>query len=323
MRSTLVSQFGDPRQVIALVEAGRVAPGPGEVEVALSLASINPSDLIPVTGAYSARTTLPFVPGFEGFGTVTRVGTGVAALKPGDRVVPIGASGLWQEYLIRPAAWCFPLPDDIGETDAATCYVNPLTALQLIEALRAHFGSLDRRRIGVTAAGSAIGGMLMKLLAGEGADATGIVRSERSADRLATAVPGRVVLGDEDRVPQLRLDAVIDAVGGPFAGDLILRTLEPGGAFIQYGALSGVPVPQAAIHARPDIRLSFLWLRTWVHSAGRAAIEAAFARSFDGLRNGLFSSRIAEIYPLSQLEAALAHQADPGRDGKLLIDPRC
>ncbi|WP_326494148.1 zinc-dependent alcohol dehydrogenase family protein [Ensifer sp. SL37] len=323
MRSTLVSQFGDPRQVIAMVDAGRVAPAAGEVEVALSLAAINPSDLIPVTGAYSARTTLPFVPGFEGFGTVTRVGPGVTSLKPGDRVVPIGASGLWQEYLIRPAEWCFALPDDIGETDAATCYVNPLTALQLVKALRQHFGPLGGRRIGVTAAGSAIGGMLMKLLAGEDADATGIVRSARSAERLATGAPGHIVFGDEGRVPQLRLDAIIDAVGGPFAGDLILRTLEPGGAFIQYGALSGVPVPQAAIQARPDIRFSFLWLRTWVHSAGRPVIEAAFAKSFEGLRSGLFSSRIAEIYPLSKLDAALAHQADPSRDGKLLIDPRC
>lgn len=323
MRSTLVSQFGDPRQVIALVDAERVAPAAGEVEVALSLAAVNPSDLIPVTGAYSARTTLPFVPGFEGFGTVTRIGTGVTTLKVGDRVVPIGASGLWQEYLIRPSEWCFALPEDIGETDAATCYVNPLTALQLIEALRTHFGSLDGRRIGVTAAGSAIGGMLMRLLAGEGADTIGIVRSARSAERLATEVPGHIVLGDESHVPQLRLDAIIDAVGGAFAGDLIQRTLEPGGAFIQYGALSGVPVPQAAIQARPDIRFSFLWLRTWVHSAGRPAIEAAFARSFEGLRSGLFSSRIAEIYPLSRLDAALAHQADPGRDGKLLIDPRC
>jgi NADPH:quinone reductase-like Zn-dependent oxidoreductase len=323
MRSTLVSQFGDPRQVIAMVDAERVAPAAGEVEVALSLAAINPSDLIPVTGAYSARTTLPFVPGFEGFGTVTRVGPGVTSLKPGDRVVPIGASGLWQQYLIRPAEWCFALPHDIGETDAATCYVNPLTALQLIEALRQHFGSLGGRRIGVTAAGSAIGGMLMKLLAGEGADTTGIVRSARSAERLATEVPGHIVLGDEGRVPQLRLDGIIDAVGGPFAGDLIQRALEPGGAFVQYGALSGVPVPQAAIQARPDIRFSFLWLRTWVHSAARPAIEATFAKSFEGLRSGLFSSRIAEIYPLSRLDAALAHQADPSRDGKLLIDPRC
>lgn len=323
MRSTLVSQFGDPRQVIALVDAERPAPAAGEIEVALSLAAINPSDLIPVTGAYSARTSLPFVPGFEGFGTVARIGAGVTSLKAGDRVIPIGASGLWQEYLLRPAEWCFALPDDISDTDAATAYVNPLTALQLIEALRAHFGSLEGRRIGVTAAGSAIGGMLMKLLAGEGADATGIVRSERSAERLAREVPGQVVIGDERHRPQLRVDAIIDAVGGPFAGNLIAGTLEPGGAFIQYGALSGVPVPQAAIQARPDIRFSFLWLRTWVHSAGRTAIETAFARSFDGLRSGLFASRIAEIYPLSQLDAALRHQADPGRDGKLLIDPRC
>ncbi|WP_429807714.1 zinc-dependent alcohol dehydrogenase family protein [Ensifer sp. B1-9] len=323
MRSTLVRQFGDPRQVIALVDAERMAPAAGEVEVALSLAAINPSDLIPVSGAYSARTSLPFVPGFEGFGTVTRVGAGVTSLKPGDQVVPIGASGLWQEYLIRPAEWCFALPDDISETDAATCYVNPLTALQLIAALRGHFGSLDRRRIGVTAAGSAIGGMLMKLLAGEGAEAAGIVRSQRSAERLAREIPGQIALGDEQRLPDLRFDAIIDAVGGPFAGNLILRTLEPGGAFIQYGALSNVPVPQAAIQARPDIRFSFLWLRAWVHSAGRAAIEAAFAKSFEGLRSGLFRSRIAEIYPLSRLDAALAHQADSGRDGKLLLDPRC
>lgn len=323
MRSTLVRQFGDPRQVIALVDAERAAPGPGEVEVALSLAAINPSDLIPVTGAYSARTTLPFVPGFEGFGTVTRVGSGVTALKPGDRVVPIGASGLWQEYLLRPAEWCFALPDDIADTDAATCYVNPLTALRLIEALRAHFGSLEARRIAVTAAASAIGGMLMKLLAGEGAEATGVVRSQRSAERLSREIPGRIVLGDESHVPELRFDAIIDAVGGAFAGDLILRTLEPDGAFIQYGALSNVPVPQTAIQARADIRFSFLWLRSWVHSAGRTAIEAAFAKSFEGLRSGLFSSRIAQIYPLSQLDDALAHQADAGRDGKLLLDPRC
>lgn len=324
MRSTLVSQFGDPRQVIALVDAERLPPGPGEVEIALSLSAINPSDLIPVTGAYSARTSLPFVPGFEGVGTVARVGAGVTALKPGDRVVPIGASGLWQEYLVRPAAWCFSVPDDIDDRRAATSYVNPLTALRLIEALKAHFGSATGRKIGVTAAGSAIGGMLMQLLAGEGAKPVAIVRSERSAERLAADAAGEIVVADEGSIPSpLAFDAILDAVGGPFAGDLIRRTLEPGAAFIQYGALSGVPVPIPAIQARPDVRFSFLWLRTWVHAAGRPAIEAAFAESFAGLRSGLFSSRIAQIYPLNRLDEALAHQVDPKRDGKLLLDTRC
>ncbi|MGF6172522.1 zinc-dependent alcohol dehydrogenase family protein [Ensifer sp. 4252] len=324
MRSTLVSQFGDPRQVIALVDAERMPPGPGEVEVALSLSAINPSDLIPVTGAYSARTTLPFVPGFEGVGTIARVGAGVTTLKPGDRVIPIGASGLWQEHLVRPAEWCFAVPDDIDDRQAATSYVNPLTALRLIEALKAHFGSMTGRRIGVTAAGSAIGGMLTKLIASEGARPVAIVRNERSAQRLASDAVGEIVVADEGRLPSgPAFDAILDAVGGPFAGDLISRTLQPGAAFIQYGALSGVPVPIPAIQARPDVRFSFLWLRTWVHAAGRQAIEEAFTQSFAGLRTGPFSSRIAQIYPLSRLDEALAHQADSRRDGKLLIDTRC
>ncbi|WP_018239005.1 zinc-dependent alcohol dehydrogenase family protein [Ensifer sp. BR816] len=322
MRSTLVRQFGDPEQVIELVETGRTEPAPGEVEVEISLAAINPSDLIPVTGAYRARTELPFVPGFEGVGTVSRVGAGVHQLKPGDRVVPIGASGLWQQFLVRPAEWCFAVPDDVSDMQAAMSYVNPLTALRLVEALRTHFGSLEHRSVGVTAAGSAIGGMLMKLLALEGSAPTAILRSDKSRHRLGEGYP--IIVTDGGGVPAgTRFDAVLDAVGGTLAAGLISRSISPGGTFIQYGALSGVPVPQAAIAGRPDVRFAFLWLRTWVHSAGREALEAAFARSFAGLRDRLFASPVAASYPLSRLDEALAHQADPLRNGKILLDPRC
>jgi NADPH:quinone reductase-like Zn-dependent oxidoreductase len=322
MRSTLVRQFGDPGQVIELVDAPRPAAGAGEVEVEISLAAINPSDLIPVTGAYSARTVLPFVPGFEGVGIVRRVGPDVQGIKAGDRVVPIGASGLWQQFLLRPAEWCFRVPDGIEDAQAAMSYVNPLTALRLVEALREHFGSLEGMDVGVTAAGSAIGGMLMKLLALEGAVPTAMLRSERRRGRLGEA--HRILVADSgDLLMDSQFDAVLDAVGGALAGELIGRSIRPGGTFIQYGALSGAPVPQTAIIGRPDIRFAFLWLRTWVHSAGRETLEAAFLRSFAGLQSGLFASPVAATYPLSRLADALAHQADPDRDGKILLDPRC
>ncbi|MCA1366683.1 zinc-dependent alcohol dehydrogenase family protein [Bradyrhizobium sp. BRP14] len=322
MRSTLVRQFGDPKQVIELAEAPRPAPRAGEVEIEISLAAINPSDLIPVTGAYSARTALPFVPGFEGVGAVSRVGPDVRGLKAGDRVIPIGASGLWQQFLVRPAEWCFRVPDEIDDRQAAMSYVNPLTAMRLVEALRAHFGSLAGLSVGVTAAGSAIGGMLTKLLSLEGMVPTAILRSEKSGIRLGEA--HRILIANGDDFPaDVRFDAVLDAVGGPLAGVLIGRSIDAGGAFIQYGALSGVPVPQAAIAARPDVRFAFLWLRTWVHSAARDALETAFARSFEGIGNGLFESPVAAIYPLSRIADALAHQHDQHRDGKILLDPRC
>ncbi|NRP71383.1 Mycocerosic acid synthase [Ensifer psoraleae] len=322
MRSSLVRQFGDPGQVIALVDVDRAMPGTGEVEIAVSLSAINPSDLIPVTGAYSARTVLPFVPGFEGVGVISRVGAGVQGPQPGNRVIPIGASGLWQQFLVRPAEWCFSVPDDIDDAQAATSYVNPLTAVRLVEQLREHFGSLKGRSVGVTAAGSAIGGMLLRLLALEDMTTTAIVRSEKSVSRLGDA--HRIVVADGNSLPpRLAFDAVLDAVGGTLAGELITRSVQSGGIFLQYGALSGVPVPQAAISGRPDVRFAFLWLRTWVHSAGRDALEAAFARSFAGLRDGLFASPIAATYPLSRLAEALAHQANPLRAGKILLDPRC
>ncbi|WP_376101006.1 alcohol dehydrogenase catalytic domain-containing protein (plasmid) [Roseomonas sp. CCTCC AB2023176] len=57
---------------------------------------INPSDLVPVAGAYPYRTALPFVPGFEGVGTVERLGSAAAAgapLRPGQRVLPLGSAG--------------------------------------------------------------------------------------------------------------------------------------------------------------------------------------------------------------------------------------
>lgn len=296
-------------------------------EIAIDRAAINPSDLIPVTGAYRNRTVLPFVPGFEGIGTVSRIGAGVSGLKPGDRVLPLGASGLWQSYLQRPAEWCFAVPDDLPVDQAATAYVNPMTALRLIAALKDHFGGktgIAGRRIAITAAGSAIGGMLLIALSAEGAEVTAIVRSETTLARLP-ALPGlqTCVMRQQSIGQGMVFDGVLDAVGGETGGNLLMHHLSPGGLFLQYGALSGVPVAQAILSARPDVRFAFLWLRTFVHSTGRQALSDALAECFDGVRNGTFASDIAATYPLSRLSDALSHQTAPDRRGKILLDPRC
>lgn len=297
------------------------------VEIAIERAAINPSDLIPVIGAYSNRTILPFVPGFEGTGTVSRTGAGVTGLKPGDRVLPLGASGLWQSYLQRPAEWCFAVPDDLSADQAATAYVNPMTALRLIAALKDHFSGktdLPGRRIAITAAGSAIGRMLLMALSAEGAEVTAVVRSETTLARLP-ALPGlQTCVTRRQSIDQgIVFDGVLDAIGGETGGSLLLHHLSPGGEFLQYGALSGVPIAQAILCARPDVRFAFLWLRTFVHSAGRQVLSDALTECFDGVRNGTFVSEIAATYPLSRLSDALSHQAAPDRRGKILLDPRC
>ena len=242
-------------------------------------------------------------------------GNTVWGLSVGQRVLPIGASGLWQDYLIRPAQWCFPVPDDLSDEQAAMAYVNPLTAFRLIDAAEAHFGKRGGQRVGVTAAASAIGRMLLPLLAEAGFRPVALVRSAQTAARLAAHFGGEIA---SHPVP---LDGVLDAVGGK-AGEALFRQVRTGGAFIQYGALSGAQLDPALVTARRgEVAFSFLWLRNWVHSAPRTAIEAAFARSFAGIRDGSLGSQIDGIFPLAELPAALARQDDPARRGKLLLQP--
>lgn len=316
MLRAVVRAFGDPRQVIGLEEVDRNAPGPGEVEIRIRRAAINPSDLIPVTGAYRSRTTLPFVPGFEGVGEIVRLGDDVAGLSIGQRVLPVGASGLWQEYLLRPAEWCFTVPDDLPDDQAAMAYVNPLTAFRLVDAVAAHFGEGRGQQVGVTAAASAIGKMLLVLLTEAGFRPVALVRSETTAARLAESYSGKIAV--QSHPP---LDAVLDAVGGE-PGNMLFRQVRAGGAFIQYGALSAAQLDSMLVtRRREEVAFSFLWLRNWVHSAPRGAIEAAFARSFAGIRTGVLGSPVDAVFALSDLPAALARQDDPTRTGKLLIAP--
>ncbi len=316
----IVRQYGAPQAVIALEQSARPAPDPDDIEMRIVRAAINPSDLIPVTGAYRARTTLPFVPGFEGIGIVTRCGAAVTGFRPGDRVLPIGASGLWQQHLLRPANWCFAVPDDLSDDAAAFSYINPLTAFRLMDALRQH--DVTDGRIGVTAAGSAIGRMLLHLLSADGFSPVAIVRSAKTAATLSPTFTGEIVVQASDAAPLPALDAVLDAVGGDAGARLFSEALRPGGLFVQYGALAGAQIDPARIIARQnDATFTFLWLRNWVHAAGRQALEAAFNRSFAGIRAGTLGSAIDSIHALADLPDALARQDDPQRAGKVLIAP--
>ena len=69
--------FGAPDRVLSLRSADKPPLERGQVLVRMRASPINPSDLIPVTGAYPYRTALPFIPGFEGVGVVADVGEGI------------------------------------------------------------------------------------------------------------------------------------------------------------------------------------------------------------------------------------------------------
>jgi NADPH:quinone reductase-like Zn-dependent oxidoreductase len=83
--------FGAPESVLSLqrVEAEELATDRVRV---LWRSPVNASDLIPITGAYRHRITLPAIAGYEGVGTVIQAPPQAAHLL-GKRVLPLRGQG--------------------------------------------------------------------------------------------------------------------------------------------------------------------------------------------------------------------------------------
>ena len=78
---------------LTLVERPVQAPGPGQVRVRITAASLNYRDWLMVTGAYDPKLRTPRVPGSDACAVVEAVGEGVDDVAVGERVMPIFAPG--------------------------------------------------------------------------------------------------------------------------------------------------------------------------------------------------------------------------------------
>src|SRR5262245_16726197 len=82
-------------------------PGPNDVLVKVTAASVNPVDTKIAHGyAGPSQRKLPHVLGRDGAGTVTKVGSAVTAFKPGDEVYGVADAARWgmfAEYAVMPA----------------------------------------------------------------------------------------------------------------------------------------------------------------------------------------------------------------------------
>ena len=91
MKAVLFTGKGGP-EVIRYGETNDPSPSRGEVLVRVRAAALNRADLLQRRGLYPPPPgTRPDIPGLELAGEVVKVGDGVTAWKPGDRVMAISA----------------------------------------------------------------------------------------------------------------------------------------------------------------------------------------------------------------------------------------
>jgi propanol-preferring alcohol dehydrogenase len=83
MKAAVVEHFGQP---LVLQEWDIPTPGPGQILIKTEACGVCHTDVHAANGDWPLKPTLPFIPGHEGIGLVVALGSGVTAVKEGDRV---------------------------------------------------------------------------------------------------------------------------------------------------------------------------------------------------------------------------------------------
>jgi NADPH:quinone reductase-like Zn-dependent oxidoreductase len=178
----------------------------------------------------SARVEQPLPVGNEGAGRVIRAGSSDAAQALLGKTVAVLAGGMYTQYRCVPAASCLALPDGVTAREGASCFVNPLTALGMVQTmvLEGHSGLVH------TAAASNLGQMLNKVCAADGIPLVNIVRNKAQAE-LLRGIGARYVCNSSDSdfkdrltdaLDETRATIAFDAIGGGHLASDILSAME-------------------------------------------------------------------------------------------------
>jgi NADPH:quinone reductase-like Zn-dependent oxidoreductase len=200
---SLVTGDGQLRLSLATVETP--APAAHEVLVRVEAAPINPSDLglllataDPATATASGDPDDPVVTaslspaamaalagrvgesmavGNEGAGVVVAAGEAPEAQALLGRLVGFAGGAAYSEYRAVPAVACIAMKDGVSAVQAASCFVNPLTALGMIETMRLE----GHTALVHTAAASNLGQMLNRICLADDVPLVNIVRRPEQA----------------------------------------------------------------------------------------------------------------------------------------------
>ncbi len=193
---------------ISLVSVPTPEPSADEVVVRVEASPINPSDLGLLIGAAdmatakaSGSTDAPVITahvpeaamkgmagrldesmpvGNEGAGVVVKTGSSDAARALMGKTVAMIGGAMYAQYRTIRARDCLVLPAGTTPAEGASCFVNPLTALGMVETMRRE----GHKALVHTAAASNLGQMLNRICLKDGISLVNIVRSPQQADIL-------------------------------------------------------------------------------------------------------------------------------------------
>lgn len=198
----------------------------GTAENPILIADVPPQAMPGMTGRLGQ--SLPV--GNEGAGKVIDAGSSPAAQALLGCTVAMVGGGMYARHRVLPHQQCLLLPQGTPAADGASCFINPLTALGMVETMRLE----GHKALVHTAAASNLGQMLNRICQKDGVELVNIVRQPAQAD-LLRSIGARHVCDsssptfEQDLTESLALTGAtlaFDATGGGTLAARILACME-------------------------------------------------------------------------------------------------
>ena len=241
---------------LSIVSVPVPQPKDGEVLVRVEATPINPSDLglllgpadvstLTTTGsgddtvvsmdvpeammpALAARVDQPLPAGNEGAGVVIAAGAGAEDMV--GKTISVAGGAMYSQYRCVPAASCLVMNEGTTPVQSASCFVNPLTALGMVETMRME----NHTALVHTAAASNLGQMLVKICLADDVQLVNIVRKKEHVALLKALGAVHVCDSSEPTFQEDLVEALVltgatiafDATGGGKLSSQILTAME-------------------------------------------------------------------------------------------------
>ena len=347
MLAVRAASFGgdDPLANLEITTVPDPVPGPGEVLLDVTAASLNHHDLWTLRGIASRRLVEPQVLGCDAAGTVAAYGDGAvpegapplgasvvvhsvmtcgvcAACRAGDAILCARAGilseppypGTLAEQLVVPVGNVIALPDGVDAVTAACLPTAYLTAYRML-FVRAALRPGQRVLVHGATGGVASAAILLGAAAGLTVYATSRDQAKRDAAiELGASAAFATDRDDLKRLVALSdggVDAVVETVGEA-TWDFSLRAVRPGGTVVVSGATTG---------AGPPAQLNRIFWRHLTVAGSTMGTRDELSRVVELCAAGRLRPLVDSVRPLSAAREAFAALAGGERRGKLVLQP--
>jgi len=305
-KRVIVTHYGGS-DALHIVEEECPEPKAGEALVKVLTAGVALPDIMAREGVHPETPPVPFSPGWDLVGVVSKLGEDISGIEIGQMVAAMPIHGAYTEFICLPIHELVPVPAGLDAAEAVSLVLNYITAYQMLyRSARVKPG----QRVLIHGAAGGVGTALLQLGRLAGLELYGTC-STRGAAIVSDLGGIPIDYQHQDFVKEIHrltsdgVDVVLDPIGGAHLWQS-REALRPGGKVVGYGnttslrgkgLASGHPGRRNRLHGIPTFTLYFVggWLLP-----GRKRVTPYSIQTLKRLKPEMFRQDLIALFDLLQ-----------------------